>query len=507
MSGDRKRSDKPPPLTTKAVAPRRNKARELMGFHATETDPMVGKLISNAKGDRQYRILKNIDRGGMGIVYLAEGLHEKGNVAVKVLHTKFEGDQKKHIAERFLREARALMAVAHENTVQIKDIGTYEGDPFFVMEYLQGHELEKAFRGDKRIDWKIAKPILLQVCDALGAVHEKNVIHRDLKPSNIYLIKKDDGGLTVKVLDFGLAKFRGDASDNLTQTGFFMGTAVYASPEQAAGKKDYDHRVDVYALGVIMYRMLCGEVPFKGESDQATLLMHLGEPPIPPSIRNREANIPPAIERMVLKALKKDPEDRFQNMEEMRTAIENSGIGNVDERLLERSVKQGTSSSGVQVSNLSEIRETDYSFSFEDEEKPVYRTLQRKKSTVGRFFVSAAVAAAIGLGVYHYYEPIEKTVSGWVQAIKENGKKTEKPAEEQKAVPYTVKIETKPSGAKVYVEQELGGRKVRRPVGTTPFTKTMPAGKHKIILKKWGREAAIEVSPDNSIHNVELRKK
>gem|GEM_PF-3122368 len=466
---------------------------------------MVGKILFTT-GDTQYRILRNIDRGGMGIVYLAESIQTKEKVAVKVLHTKFEGAQKQHIVERFLREAKALMAVAHENIVEIKDIGTYEGDPFIVMEYLSGHELEKAFRGDKRIGWKIAKPILLQACDALGAAHERNVMHRDLKPSNIYLIKKDDGSLTVKVLDFGLAKFRGDESDNLTQTGFFMGTATYASPEQAAGKKDYDHRVDIYSLGVIIYRMLCGEVPFKGESDQATLLMHLSETPIPPSIRNREANIPPAIERMVMKALKKDPEDRFQNMKEMRDAIENEGIGNVDERLLERSVK-GSSSSSVEVTNLSEIREADYSFSFEEEERPVYRTMERKKSKAGRFIVSAAVAAAISLGVYHYYEPIEKTVRGWIQAVKENGKENEKPAEEEKAVAYPVKIESTPSRAHVYVEQNLGGRKVQRPLGRTPFTKTMPPGNHTIILKRWGKEAVIEVSADNNIHTVELQRK
>jgi serine/threonine-protein kinase len=280
-----------------------------------EDDELIGKVVAG-----RYRVLEKLGEGGMGAVYLAEHVTIEKKVALKVLLHDYA--RKADLKERFLQEARAAARIGHENIVDITDFGdTPNHSVFFAMEFLEGVDLAQLIRTHGPIPWARAKPILLQICRALGAAHSKGVIHRDMKPENIYLIEREGRSDFVKLLDFGIAKMSAsDRESRLTRTGMIFGTPEYMSPEQAQGNKP-DHRVDVYAVGVIMYEMLTGRVPFKADTFMGILTKHIFEQPLPPSQMNPDVVIPVEAERIVLKAMDKEREQRFQSMAEMAAAI------------------------------------------------------------------------------------------------------------------------------------------------------------------------------------------
>jgi serine/threonine protein kinase len=257
----------------------------------------------------------------MGTVYLAEHVAIEKKLALKVLLPEY--GRKADLKERFLREARAAAAIDHPNIVDITDFGeTPTNSVFFAMEYLDGHDLSHHIKESGPFPWARAKRITLQICRALGAAHAKQIIHRDMKPENVFLIDREGRPDFVKVLDFGIAKVSGstDGAHRLTRTGMIFGTPEYMSPEQAQGHSP-DHRVDIYAVGVIMYEMLTGKVPFKADTFMGILTKHIFEDPIPPSEMAPEAAIPLDVEEIVLKAMGKDRDERFQSMTEMASAV------------------------------------------------------------------------------------------------------------------------------------------------------------------------------------------
>jgi len=264
----------------------------------------------------RYRVISKLGEGGMGIVYLAEHITIEKKVALKVLLHDYA--RKADLKERFLQEAKAAARIGHENIVDITDFGTTpDGSVFFAMEYLEGQDLAKAIRSGP-VEWSRAKPILLQICRALGAAHAKGIVHRDMKPENIYLIQREGRDDFVKLLDFGIAKMdMQNGEKRLTRTGMIFGTPEYMSPEQAQGNTP-DHRVDIYAVGVIMYEMVTGAVPFKADTFMGILTKHIFENPIPPS---QVVLVPAEVEEIVLKAMAKDRAERFQSMTEMATTI------------------------------------------------------------------------------------------------------------------------------------------------------------------------------------------
>jgi serine/threonine protein kinase len=268
----------------------------------------------------RYRIIERIGSGGMGSVYRAEHVTIDKLVAVKVLGQEFT--HRERLVQRFLQEARTASRIRHEHIVDITDFGyVRDGVPFFAMEYLEGRTLGERIRAAGRLPWPLARRIFLQICTALEAAHHEGVVHRDMKPDNVFLVERSGEPDFVKVLDFGIAKVVTEEVDRgLTQTGAVIGTAAYMSPEQAQSL-DIDPRTDVYSAGVILYEMLTGRVPFEAEGFLGMLAKHITERP--PSMRAiaPDARIPAAVEREVLKALRKQREDRHGSVGELAKAL------------------------------------------------------------------------------------------------------------------------------------------------------------------------------------------
>jgi serine/threonine protein kinase len=287
-------------------------------------DKLIGTTI-----DGKFILKEKIGEGGMGKVYRAIHLKMKHTVALKILHPELSSDE---IAlERFRREAQAAALIHHPNAIAVTDFGVTgdTGMAYLVMELLEGVELREKITRQHHLGYEETFLITFQTCMALQAAHSKGIIHRDLKPDNIWLVSAEDGLEQVKVLDFGIAKLLTGAEDNhqLTQQGTIIGTPYYMSPEQCRGE-ELDARSDIYSLGVIVYEMLTGRVPFKATTPVAVALKHNSEPP--PPLHNLRADIPPSIEGVVLRALGKRRRDRqssaLELAQEFQLALYNSDI-------------------------------------------------------------------------------------------------------------------------------------------------------------------------------------
>jgi hypothetical protein len=256
----------------------------------------------------------------MGEVFLAEHPVIGRKVALKAIHHQFARNAE--VVGRFVTEARAVNQIGHDHIVDVTDFGhTPAGDFYFIMEYLQG-EMLSAQIGRVPLPPARAIDIAAQIADALEASHQQGVIHRDLKPDNILLAAREGRPDFVKVFDFGLAKLTHKVpgtSTHDTEVGVVMGTPVYMSPEQCDGRREVDHRADIYALGVILFQMLTARVPFTGEGFGEVMAQHLAR--TAPAVRSLAPDVPPALEAIVSRALAKEPDQRFQTMAELRGAL------------------------------------------------------------------------------------------------------------------------------------------------------------------------------------------
>ncbi len=268
----------------------------------------------------RYQILECLGRGGMGTVYSAQHTALEKKFAIKLLHRDLCVNSS--ALTRFAQEARSASGIEHQNIIDVLDAGRIDDHAFYVMEYLKGEDLQTLFTRESPLPWERVQRIVLQICDAMQAAHDRRIIHRDLKPSNLYRITRGSNSDFIKILDFGIAKVRTAADetrDGLTAVGSILGTLKYMAPEQARGLK-IDHRADIYALGVILYQALTGGLPFKGSQPAELIQKLVNDEPLP--MREHVEGVPTGIEMLVRKALSKDPSDRFPSMLSLASAIE-----------------------------------------------------------------------------------------------------------------------------------------------------------------------------------------
>ncbi|HSF14114.1 MAG TPA: protein kinase [Vicinamibacteria bacterium] len=278
---------------------------------APEEQP-IGRTL-----DGKYRIDGFLKRGGMGAVYRGTHLLLGKPVAIKLIRQEIVTSS--DMIERFFREARAAAKLSHPNIVTVHDLGqTEDGTLYIIMELVEGSSLKEIIQKEGPLATERALTLARGVASALALAHRKDIVHRDLKPQNIMISRDSEGHESPKLLDFGIAKTLEPDTPALTSTGMVLGTPHYMSAEQAKGKPA-DRRSDLYALGIILYEMLVGKVPFDDSSIPAILVKHLTEPPKPPT--TLRAGIPEAVEALVLRCLEKEPEKRFQSAEELIGAL------------------------------------------------------------------------------------------------------------------------------------------------------------------------------------------
>jgi serine/threonine-protein kinase len=302
---------------------------------AGSKDPYIGTTF-----DHRYKIQKLLGEGGMGFVYLARHKVIDKKVAVKVLRSEMAKDRE--ILDRFLQEAKAASSIGNPHIIDISDFGDLpDGSTYFVMEYLEGQSLGDLVVATKQLSVERICHIARQMSDGLAAAHERGIIHRDLKPDNIFLIHRGSDQDFVKILDFGIAKVTGSATDTkLTKAGAVFGTPHYMSPEQAAGAP-IDHRADIYALGVMLYELTSGQLPFNADNFMGILTQHMYKAPAPIRSLVPSPSCPPSLEAVILKCLSKKQEARYQSMEELGADLQRIESGSVPLAVAEMMARSG----------------------------------------------------------------------------------------------------------------------------------------------------------------------
>jgi serine/threonine-protein kinase len=283
---------------------------QLSHHHHTSTDRFIGRII-----DRRYSIEGKLGSGALGTVYLATDLRTQRKVALKIYkHLPFE---KRDGPELIVGEAEIIAKIDHENIVKVFGAGiiqdSQEDKPYIVMEYLEGQNLSEYLSHKGTLSWDETKRIAAQVCCGLDALHARGIIHRDIKPENIFIT---DG--KVKIIDFDLSKFKCLIIIE-PESGHICGTAAYMSPEQASGMQNIDHRTDIYALGVTMYVMLSGRLPFAAEGSLGLIMAHKDQ--IPRPLGEWFNDFPHDAEDIIMRALEKKPERRYKSTEELRALV------------------------------------------------------------------------------------------------------------------------------------------------------------------------------------------
>ncbi len=459
---------------------------------SSSRDPLIGTTL-----DDRYAIQNLLGEGGMGIVYLATHAVIGKRCAVKVLRPDIANEH--DVSERFIQEARSAAAIGNEHVIEITDFGkTPDGAPYFVMEFLEGASLHDVLKETPKLDIERALHIIDQCCEALAKAHDVGVIHRDLKPENLFLITRGTDSDYVKVLDFGIAKVARETG-RLTRTGTIFGTPQYMSPEQAAGTS-MDERTDIYSLGIIMYEMLCGRVPFEADTFMGVLTKHLYEEPIPPSRRSPPVDLPEAVESVILKSIAKKRDRRYRTMTDFQKDIRTVLKGGTPESLLDQKRESTLPPSPSQIVG--------------DSRPPAYQSAAPQKRPAGKVpFIIGAVIIITGalVGAYFLLKPSDKTAdpSTVVGALTpklpvqvtdtvEEEKTALVEAEKTPSVDNKVTISSTPPGAKLLQGGVVIGnlpQSVARPPESSPAVvyqlKQDHYQDHELVVTSSGPEALV----------------
>ncbi|MBU0526906.1 protein kinase [Candidatus Micrarchaeota archaeon] len=489
-------------------------------------DPIVSTIVrgrSERGARKSYRVVDILGKGGMGSVYLA--YDEKGEkVALKLSNASItDGDS----ATRFFREIKSNLRIKHPNVIRTLDYELYKEQPFCIIEFLDGQDLsEKLKANGGGLSWNEVKSYLVQLCDGLGAAHARGIIHRDLKPGNIFITKEG----VVKILDFGLAKRLTNGADEathgdeLTRTGTIMGTINYMAPEQTLGKKDaYDHRADLYSVGIIMYKLLTGDVPFKGENLLELIESIKNDAPKRPSEIKPDADITPGIEAVILKAIRKNPRDRFQSAEELKAAIIDTEVFSDQlENLLLLHTRESTIRPSIHPEPKMTPEKPD------SRQIPTERVVPERPATIvsdlgketgglrdeeipqvkagswlKRIIVVGALAAIAGAG-YYYRDEIKHRIDPVIDQIQRRVEDRQEPVQQPvQSVNFRARIETTPTGADVFIEKN---RRFHR-IGNTenPLELMLERKEHRLVIRKRGyRDERISISPDDATASIRL---
>ena len=288
--------------------------------------------------DGRYRIDGVLGEGGMGVVYLARHLAIDKKVAIKILRAEFA--RRAETKARFRQEARAASSIENPHIVDVSDFGSLpDGSTYLVMEHLEGIPLSRLTKDEKPVALDRAIAIARQIADGLAEVHDRGIVHRDLKPDNIFLVKEGEQEDFVKILDFGIAKVLESTEARVTCAGSLFGTPSYMSPEQAAGMP-VDARTDVYAVGIIMYELASGRVPFSADTLMGILTQHLYRKPLPLRDLVGESSVSAGLDAIITKALSKAPEQRYQSMRELSADLAAVAEGRTPDAAIEMAFRQ-----------------------------------------------------------------------------------------------------------------------------------------------------------------------
>ncbi len=418
-----------------------------------------------------YEIVRKLGQGGMGEVFEAKymgnpetlGLPQDGKVAIKLLSDIVMSSD--DVKTRFFREAEYSRNIKHPNVVKVYESGEISGRPFLVMEYLKGTDLHSIIaykaRANNVISIGRALRIVRDACSALMEAHSKGIIHRDIKPENIFIVK-EGGEEKVKLIDLGLAKLA-DLEElvgpKLTKTGHFSGTPFYMAPEMIPSGREravFNHRIDIYSMGVTLYEMLCGSLPFEAQNHVALIYNLKTQQPQSPQERRPALKIPDEINALVMKCIQKDPAKRYQSMEELIDAIDSCGIVPEEDKLLD-----GLKSPSLQKPKMN------------------LRPL--------RWILPLFIASALSAGGVAYYKLSKPHMPVQAPATQEASGQV-----------YNAKIVTDIPGVEVVMEEKLeSGTVVPRPLGKTPLEVPLE-GEQTLYLKLDGyARTYVKVSPAN----------
>jgi eukaryotic-like serine/threonine-protein kinase len=359
------------------------------------SDTMIDTLF-----DGRYQIVRRLGAGGMATVYLAEDQELGRGVAIKILNERHANDEQ--FVERFRREAKNAAGLSHPNIVSIFDRGEAEGTYYIAMEHLKGRNLKELLGARGPAPVHIAVDVARQVLAALGHAHKNGIVHRDIKPHNVMI----DDDRRVKVTDFGIARA---GASQMTEAGSIVGTAQYLSPEQARGAM-VDQRSDLYSVGVVLYELLTGEVPFTGDSPVEIAMKHLSDTPPPPSELNQE--VPEELDKIVMRALAKDPARRYQSAEQMDADLERVARGLAVSPETEETATQiiaGVNAMPTQISRAPTIAQPPPTYPAE----PVYYDYEEepRRRPVWPWIIAAVLVIGAVVGGWYVYSQIQSELA------------------------------------------------------------------------------------------------